>query len=531
MKYLRNKLEGIALHSVIMASLLWFNSIVAQSQSSEDMIPENMISYEDIYRHYPLDSEDILDLKNGDSGTINGTIETTNGWYPGGTALRIKEPNSFIDLQNFVPNRSTAPKGFSISFWTKVDQVLGSPTGSNSALPYLDSDQRDQIFYARTGLNTSDKTLFGMRRIRDRFVLNRYVSLESGTKNELEFWLWDPTSLKTDTGGTDWHFITIVYRWAGDLGEINEDYPSNMTQVYVGTPDGEIHCRANYFAPQDLSTVREWGLGNPHGQAIEYIDDFMVFSSPLSKGQVGHYFKTAHNFKTTYKADLDSSSPVGDELDNKQYHVLNRENKCLSPSDNLEYEWLDIEGGDSSTGYPQCALFKTNQIDDSDQQNIYTFSSPNGLTFLDLDGYGYDQSFKNSEDPAYLDLFEIDSDNSGKKVVFKKRHLSLRPSFAQSLWLVDKNNIDTFLENHPIIPEGESAKSASHTNTLEIVLGTGAAAIFLVGVGVATYKFQGNIKNMFSRSRYEPIPLKKSTVADRAARARILSKGKGCHQK
>lgn len=259
---------------VCILMFIQFGNLNAQSYE----IPSNAI-----IRDYPLNEAQVNETINKKNGVKHGNFEAVKNrlGYPQG-AIKFNS-NSYIELPNFF-EESDVSNGYSVSFWIKVDDPMPPPSG---ALPFTYLDLRDQIFFARKGSITAGSTLFGMARVRDRFIVNRYIPLKDPNP-ELEFWLWDPANL--DASSNDWHFVSLVYT-------------KNAMQVYVGKPDGTFNCRANYFAPQDLSQATFWGLGNPNGRSIANLDDFKVYSIPLTKEQVRGAFEAERpfNLSNAYK--------------------------------------------------------------------------------------------------------------------------------------------------------------------------------------------------------------------------------------
>lgn len=275
LKYYK-KTSLLSFYTCILTMFIQFGNLVAQTT-----IPDNVI-----IRDYPLNDAQVNDVKNNKDGVKHGSFEAVKNrlGYPQG-ALKINS-NSYVELPNFFEETEVS-NGYSVSFWMKVDDPTGPPSG---VLPYLNTDKRDGIFFARKGSITAGTNLFGMTRVRDRLVVNRYIPLKNPNP-ELEFWLWDPVNLDTSpVSGNDWHFVSLVYT-------------KNAMQVYIGKPDGSFNCRANYFAPQDLSQVTFWGLGNPNGSSIGNLDDFKVYSIPLTKEQVRGVFEAERpfNLSNTYK--------------------------------------------------------------------------------------------------------------------------------------------------------------------------------------------------------------------------------------
>lgn len=310
----------------ILMTLLQFGNLFAQS------VPSNKIPNSAIIRHYPLDDTDVNDTRNNKNGTKHGSFQAwSDRWGNPNGALQINGNNSYVELPNFFEGADIT-NGYSVSFWMKIDDPMGAPSGSD--LPYLSTDRKDQIFFARKGSISSGSTLFGMSRIRDRLVVNRYIPNQNPTK-ELEFWLWNPANLDPFTStGADWHFVTLVYT-------------KNSMQVYVGSPDGSFECRANYFAPQNLSEATLWGLGNLDGSPINYLDDFTVYSIPITKLQAKDLFETnrAFNLHNTYSIVPEHSGKPMTVTNAGMGENQNIEQKLIEVDDDNQQWYIQRSGG------------------------------------------------------------------------------------------------------------------------------------------------------------------------------------------
>jgi len=210
--------------------------------------------------------------------------------------------------------------GYSISFWTKIEQPIVNedeiPFDKNKEAP----DIRYQFFYAK---NDPD-ILAGAQRVKDIFGVNRYYdNKKTYRRNPIFAWLWDPGSFN-DKGGcatppcesVGWYHVVLVY------------YPTLMN-VYIFHPNQDgIYKRMLYFGAQNLAAATEWGLGNPNGskdiskeagagkkipdgqdlssmnwkykyaiRSAPFIDDFKTFAWPLTLNDV----KTLHKIETDQK--------------------------------------------------------------------------------------------------------------------------------------------------------------------------------------------------------------------------------------
>jgi hypothetical protein len=348
---IKNNLSNkLYLNLLILAVLFPFGRLFPQN------VPPNKIPSNAVIRYYPLDDTNVNDIRNNKNGTKHGSFQAVlDRWGKPSGALQINNNNSYVELPNFFEGADIT-NGYSISFWMKVDDTTGAPSGSD--LPYLPSDRRDQIFFARKGSISSGNTLFGMRRIRDRLVVNRYIPNQRPTK-ELEFWFWDRANLVPYAGtGSDWHFVTLVYT-------------KNAMQVYVGSPNGGFECRANYFAPQNLSEATLWGIGNPDGSSIKYLDEFTVYSIPITELQAKDLFETsrAFNLHNTYsivpvhsgKPMSVANSGMGENQnieqrsiqiddDNQQWYIQRSGGNLFHIQSRLSGRYLDVSGSSTSDG-------------------------------------------------------------------------------------------------------------------------------------------------------------------------------------
>ena len=320
--------------------LFQFVTLYAQS------VPFNKIPNSAVIRYYPLDDTNVNDIKNNNDGTKHGSFQAVQDrWGKPTGALQINNNNSYIELPNFFEGADIT-NGYSVSFWMKVDDPMGAPLDSD--FPYFHTDRRDQIFFARKGSITTGKTLFGMRRIRDRLVVNRYIPNQNPTA-ELEFWLWNPANLIPfhNSDGTDWHFVTLVYT-------------KNSMQVYVGTPNGNFECRANYFAPQNLSEATLWGLGNPDGSSIKYLDEFTVYSVPITELQAKDLFET--NWVNSLD-ELAGLTPT--EITPGNYYLVNNQDQCMIQGKGDSISWQTYK---DSNGNPKWTLCNKVEVTDENVQ-------------------------------------------------------------------------------------------------------------------------------------------------------------------
>lgn len=223
----------------------------------------------DPIRYYPLNNLSAVDVVAGRNGTINGAVTNfTDRFGVTGGAMSFGD-NTHISTPDFFAG-SNYTNGFTISFWTFIDQNISKNQGTR---PWDDNDPAFQAFYARSGSALVNNTLLGFQRIRDRAVINRYTIDQNNDKKDWGVWLWDPVNFTNRIG---WYQIVLVYERA------------KMT-TYVFYPNGQSESMSHYFRLQELTNVDSWGLGNINaGNSFPFrvLDDFKVFAQPLTREQV-----------------------------------------------------------------------------------------------------------------------------------------------------------------------------------------------------------------------------------------------------
>ncbi|MCD8166530.1 MAG: RICIN domain-containing protein [Bacteroides sp.] len=247
------------IYQLILFSLLLLTSQTSLSQKLTDL-PEPI-------RYYKL---------NG--GNLNGSVSNKNGTLGKGTVSAYTDRfgnangatqlnNARIETPSFFNMPSEYQNGFSISFWTYLDEHISKLTGGNE--PWLPSDIPYQAFYTYGGSATSPVPLLGLERRRDRMLLN-WVSTIDNQRKPWDIWLWDPVNFTNQQG---WYHIIAVYEL-------------RRTTVYIYKPDGEEAAAAHYFTIPNLSDAREWGLGGHDHSPLKVMSDFKVFNRALSNEQV-----------------------------------------------------------------------------------------------------------------------------------------------------------------------------------------------------------------------------------------------------
>lgn len=220
-------------------------------------------------RNYPLNNISAVETATGRNGTINGPVSNfADRFGIAGGAMSFGD-NTHISTPDFFAG-SNFTNGFTISFWTFIDQNISKNQGTR---PWGDNDPTFQAFYARSGSALVNNTLLGFQRIRDRAVVNRYTTDQNNTIRDWGVWLWDPVNFTNRIG---WYQIVLVYERA------------KMT-TYVFYPNGQSESMSHYFRLQELPNVNSWGLGNINaGNSFPFrvLDDFKVFAQPLTRQQV-----------------------------------------------------------------------------------------------------------------------------------------------------------------------------------------------------------------------------------------------------
>lgn len=220
-------------------------------------------------RNYPLNNISVQDIASGRNGTIHGPASNFTDRFGNTTGAMDFGTNTYINTPDFFAG-SDFRNGFTISFWTFIDQNISKNQGLR---PWADDDPTFQAFYARSGSNASHTTLLGFQRIRDRAVINRYTFDQSHLTRDWGVWLWDPVNFTNRIG---WYQIVLVYERA------------KMT-TYVFYPNGQSESMSHYFRLQELPNVTSWGLGNINpGNSFSFrvLDDFKIFANSLSRDQV-----------------------------------------------------------------------------------------------------------------------------------------------------------------------------------------------------------------------------------------------------
>lgn len=230
-------------------------------------------------RNYTMDGGEAKDLANNKNGTFHGSIYACKDRFDiDRKALRLTT-NAYIETPSFFEG-SDVSNGYTISFWTKIDEDISKNSGNE---PWNTNDISYQAFFARTGTTTADNTLLGFDRRRDRAIIDRYIQ-NGQTKKDWGVWFWDPVNFTNKIG---WYHIILVYDKA-------------QVYLYMYDPNSALQSGLYYFKLQSLSDAKVWGLGGLINDSFKYLDDFKIFNEPFNKGQI----EALHGFEAIPKGGM-----------------------------------------------------------------------------------------------------------------------------------------------------------------------------------------------------------------------------------
>lgn len=213
-------------------------------------------------RNYPLDNGRAKEMINRKDGIVHGSVATcTNRFGKEDAAMRLAK-GSYVSTPNFFEG-STYLKGFTISFWTKIEQDFPKRV---AASPWEDTDPIYRLFYA---VNSSQEPMLGFYHRRDRAVVDRFVLNQSADIANYGLWFWDPVNFTNRQG---WYEVFLVYR-------------VNSMSIYLISPEGRIESALHYLEMQSLNQVAEWGLGWKDSPEL-VLDDFKIYAQALTEDQV-----------------------------------------------------------------------------------------------------------------------------------------------------------------------------------------------------------------------------------------------------
>lgn len=213
-------------------------------------------------RHYALNDGSAKENINRKDGTIHGLAfgcQDRFGIVNGATCLAS---NTYISTPNFFEG-STYQNGFTISFWTKIEQNYPKKKG---AIPWEPTDAEYRCFYAK---NNVGKYMLGFYHKGDRAVIDRYVLNKEADIENYGLWFWDPINFTNRLG---WYQVFIVHR-------------GNSMSLYLFEPYGRMEKALHYFGLQSLLQATQWGLGGT-GTPQLVLDDFKVYNQALTEEQV-----------------------------------------------------------------------------------------------------------------------------------------------------------------------------------------------------------------------------------------------------
>ncbi len=281
--------------------------------------------YDDQYitnaiRFYSLDDDlssgTFADSRNGFSGTINGSAEELID--PDGRAGITSFSSSYISVPSFFYEDQSglaqydATQGFSVSFWTYIDDELKSM--EDSPYPFdPDNDAGDKIFTIESSATLEEA--FSVEIIRDRLVINYYSSTLLAT---WPVWFIDPVSFTNpvenvdynETDMTGWFFVVL-------------SFSPEFTTAYMYKPEvdpnsGEqFNARFNYFGVDtqkfDGTTSLDYYLGSPDYESVDNLDDFRVYNWPLTEEEALALHEIDITCTSCTSARLSSQSQAGIE--------------------------------------------------------------------------------------------------------------------------------------------------------------------------------------------------------------------------
>lgn len=229
------------------------------------------------YVHYLLDNNTTESVRRRNA-TFQGSVAGTPDRFGESNKAVSIAVNSSVSLPDVFP-AYTASKGYTISFWMKPEQGTNPATPTDGiTLPFSDSDTRYSIFY---GKDIAGVTRAGMQRVKDRLGVLRYTYDRLNTLKPFYLWWYDPASVRNRT---DWvHVIMVQHEnWqrtyvASKEQSLDCDCAKDDTDCLRACP-----CYYTYQGTQDLSMVTRWGIGDPVGTPEKFMDDFRVYTYPMS---------------------------------------------------------------------------------------------------------------------------------------------------------------------------------------------------------------------------------------------------------
>lgn len=325
-------------------------------------------------RMYRLDNKSATEEVGGYNGTIHGTVTSCQDQYGHGSGAMQFSDNAYISIPSPVSGFDYQTTGFTVSFWTYIDENLYKQYGRT---PWSDSDPVVRAFYSKN--DTDNVILSGFHRRGDRMVLDRYTRNTSNALKNWGIWLWDPVNFTTRMG---WYHIVISYE------------PSR-TFVRAFYPDGQMVSSAYYFGIQDYSVATHWGIGNSSGKSL-ILDTFSVYQGAATEAQARNIHAEEMLPNGMYKISLAAN-------EQNYVHTVNHGTagstpvEIAGPSDNRHvYKWVitPVYG----------------------KQNVYTIRMAYEEQYLHLAGHVASQSTRVEileYQPSYAQYYEWFIDSSG----------------------------------------------------------------------------------------------------------------------
>lgn len=249
----------------------WYSSRTdgAYALSNRYYAVENALSFYPCTINSGYQLKDVYSERN--SIDVSGISFVKDRFQNASSAIQLTG-NGFALLPNFYMQFKASPGfdvriGYTISFWTYIDQFIYPP--DNESIPFTDQDILYQFYF----ISHPAGMLGGMGLKRDKAIINRFTNL-----NPLRYWnmwLWEPVSFKNQKG---WYHVILSQRANGLLAIIYK-------------PDGTQGCRLNYFNSQDFAKqdLVKFGFGlspqlkSPGSQSCKYLDDIRIFNWPFSQ--------------------------------------------------------------------------------------------------------------------------------------------------------------------------------------------------------------------------------------------------------
>lgn len=192
---------------------------------------------------------------------------------PTGALSFTGNDKKYVETPKFIDH--DIKNGYAITFWVYIDKPI-SPCNLNTPEPSC----IQEMFFAKQSVSQSHEIRhLGMRRNGDR--LSVFRKPKSNTLTSFELWFWDPVKF-TSKG---WYFVALSYE-------------KNAMEVSIGSPEGKLSSRRNYFAPNEVPESAIWGIGAISGNTVDRIDDFKVYSGPLSIEDVQKNHENEQGFST-----------------------------------------------------------------------------------------------------------------------------------------------------------------------------------------------------------------------------------------